>query len=111
MAATRASTDFVFVHHTNSTEDIGLAEITRQHRAKGMMACGFHYIVCRDGRVQVGRHLDQCGNHAPGFNDKSLGICVVGIRGSEPKAQAKALGTLLANIRKQYPTAEFRLGN
>lgn len=39
---------------------------------------GYHYVVDLDGAVHTGRHLDEQGAHAAGFNAASAGICLVG---------------------------------
>ncbi|XP_060557416.1 peptidoglycan-recognition protein SC2-like isoform X1 [Ruditapes philippinarum] len=39
---------------------------------------GYNFIVGEDGNVYEGRGWGLVGAHAPGFNSKSLGICVIG---------------------------------
>lgn len=46
---------------------------------------GYHYVIDIDGAVLTGRHLDEAGAHAAGFNAHSVGICLVG--GTERSAR------------------------
>lgn len=39
---------------------------------------GYHFVIRRDGRVEIGRDLLAQGAHAYGWNDVSIGICLVG---------------------------------
>jgi N-acetylmuramoyl-L-alanine amidase len=76
----RKTTDFIVVHcaATKPSMDIGVREIDRWHRARGWLMVGYHFVIKRDGTVEIGRKLNQSGAHAKGYNDKSIGICLVG---------------------------------
>ncbi len=76
----RAKTDYIVIHcsKTNPTENIGLRELDRKHRMKGFLRCGYHYVIKRDGTLQSGRDQDEPGAHCKGFNDRSIGICLIG---------------------------------
>lgn len=41
-------------------------------------AIGYHFVVDLDGTVWTGRHPDEVGAHVRGFNQYSLGVCLVG---------------------------------
>jgi N-acetylmuramoyl-L-alanine amidase len=71
---------FLVVHcsATPASMDIGAREIDRWHRAKGWTMIGYHFVIRRNGSVEVGRRIDQVGAHAAGFNSRSLGLCLVG---------------------------------
>lgn len=43
-----------------------------------VMACGFHFLIARNGAIFSGRHLHEPGEHAQGWNAASVGICLVG---------------------------------
>lgn len=55
------------------------ADEWRKRQNGDLSAIGYHYVICRSGLVLTGRHVDEIGAHAQGFNKKSLGICLVGI--------------------------------
>lgn len=69
---------------TYADMDIGKAEITQWHLDRGWSGCGYHYIIRRNGVVEMGRDLDndgdvldEIGAHAKGYNHW-IGICMVG---------------------------------
>lgn len=66
----------------------------RQRQNPGLKAIGYHYVIARNGAVFSGRHVDEIGAHAVGYNKKSLGICLVGLDAYTP-AQWDALGHLV----------------
>jgi len=75
------------VIHCSATQDslnIGFREINSWHRERGWLSesgvsCGYHYIIRRDGTVEIGRPERDEGAHVRGHNDDSLGICIIGL--------------------------------
>ncbi|WP_296084228.1 N-acetylmuramoyl-L-alanine amidase [uncultured Agrobacterium sp.] len=113
----RARTDYLAVHcsATTPTMDIGRAEIDRWHRAKGWLMIGYHFVIRRDGRVEIGRPVDVPGAHVEGYNSVSVGICLVGGIDAKGKAQDNftpaqyaALAELLIKLKKDYPKATIQ---
>ncbi|MBI2278163.1 MAG: N-acetylmuramoyl-L-alanine amidase [Dechloromonas sp.] len=51
----------------------------RQRQNPDLAAIGYHYVIGRDGTVFTGRHVDEVGAHAKGYNQRSIGICLVGL--------------------------------
>lgn len=80
MSKKRKTTDHIVVHcaATPPDMDIGSKEIRRWHRAKGWLDIGYHFVIRRNGDIEKGRELDTIGAHARGFNNRSIGICLVG---------------------------------
>lgn len=76
----RKSTDLIVIHcsATRPGQDIGVLEIDKWHKARGWESCGYHFVIRRFGKVEVGRPLMAIGAHAGGHNDESVGICMVG---------------------------------
>jgi N-acetylmuramoyl-L-alanine amidase len=72
--------DYIVVHcsATKPSQNIGRYEIDRWHRQNGWLEIGYHYVIRRDGTLETGRELYSIGSHAKGFNDVSVGICLVG---------------------------------
>ncbi|KAK4879904.1 hypothetical protein RN001_008050 [Aquatica leii] len=54
---------------------------------------GYNFLVGEDGNVYEGRGWDKSGAHAPNYNDRSIGICVIGDYSSSPP-NAAALNAL-----------------
>ena len=97
-----------------ASADIGVAEIRRDHIARGFTDTGYHYVIRRNGHVELGRAESQVGAHAHGFNSKSIGICLVG--GADKKgrgeanftpAQLTALRAMLVVLSQKYPQAQI----
>lgn len=93
-------------------QESGVREIDRWHRAKGWKSCGYHYVVRRDGTVEVGRPVEEVGAHCLNRNRHSIGICYEGGLDAEGRpadtrteAQKKALRELLRQLHAQFPRA------
>ena len=89
------------------------AQIDTWHRERGWkFGIGYHYVVRRDGSIELGRPEWMIGAHCVGHNAHSIGVCYEGgldIRG-EPKdtrteAQKASLRQLLRQLRQRYPHA------
>ena len=77
----RKKTDMIVIHcaATKATMDIGYKEIRKWHvEDNGWDDVGYHYIIRRDGKTEVGRPEGFQGAHAPAVNSRSIGICLVG---------------------------------
>ena len=77
----RKSTESIVIHcsATKPTMDIGLNEIRKWHvKDNGWRDVGYHYIVRRNGEVELGRNIKDTAAHAAGYNHKSIGIAMVG---------------------------------
>ena len=73
-------TKYIVVHcsATNNLEKYNWKTIDQMHRQKGWIAIGYHYVIRTDGTIEEGRPTDTIGAHAQGFNDVSVGICLIG---------------------------------
>lgn len=112
----RRSTDFLVVHTsaTPPTMDIGAAEIRQWHKAKGWADIGYHFVIRRNGAVELGRPENQIGSHVAGRNSNSLGICMVGGVDARQRPannytaeQWASLQTLLMRLTGKYPGARI----
>lgn len=76
----RQRTDFIAVHcsATPPSQNVDEYEIRQWHLARGWADIGYNIVLPRDGTIQIGRPLDYCGAHVEGFNNRALGICLVG---------------------------------
>lgn len=78
--ATREITTVVWHWTANYTDQgyIGSEQINDQHvNGRGWSAIGYHFIVKRDGSIQIGRNINKIGSHVGGFNTNSIGISFV----------------------------------
>lgn len=115
----REKTDFIAIHcsATSSKQNIGAKDIDKWHRAKGWACIGYHYVIRRDGTVEEGREETVVGAHVQGWNEVSLGICMVGgvnaddINKAEnnfTEAQFASLKKLLVDLKARYPKAKIQ---
>jgi N-acetylmuramoyl-L-alanine amidase len=107
---------YIVVHCSASkpTQKVDAAVIDRWHRQRGFRKIGYHYVINRDGVVELGRMLDEAGAHAYGFNDCSVGICLVGGINAAGKAennftpaQFEELKAKLEELLVKFPKAQI----
>lgn len=113
----RSRTDFIAVHcsATTPTMNIGKAEIDRWHRAKGWLCIGYHFVIRRDGTIEIGRPVDAIGSHVQNYNSVSVGICLVGGVDAKGKSEDNftddqyiTLAKLLRELKAKYPNAKVQ---
>lgn len=95
------------------------AIIDQWHRTeRGFSGIGYHFVVLNgfrsyaqikdgerwpqdDGRVERGRKEHEVGAHCLGYNDHSIGICLIG-RGDYTERQLEAARELVRRLQAQY---------
>lgn len=115
----------IVVHSSATTADmdIGVKEIDTWHKMKGWAGCGYHYVVRRSGVVEWGRDLQDKGAHARGYNQTSIGLCLIGgaalwtnpktnrqaliARANFTVIQMEILASLLKLLHEYYPQANI----
>lgn len=88
--------------------NIGLKEIDQWHKERGWKGCGYHDIIRRNGTLEFGRKVNEIGAHVAGYNDKSVGICMVGPGDSKDNftaAQFETLKRVLRFYKALFPEA------
>ena len=88
-------------------------KIAGWHRDRGFQnGIGYHYVVRRDGTIELGRPLEMIGAHVVNHNKHSIGICYEGGLNSagEPEdtrtpAQKTTLRKLLEELHRKFPKA------
>jgi N-acetyl-anhydromuramyl-L-alanine amidase AmpD len=93
--------------------DIGASTIRRWHINKGWSDIGYHYVIRRNGQIELGRPETRQGAHVKGYNKDSIGICLIGgvDEYNDPEnnftdAQFTTLGGLLMGLTSKYPNAK-----
>ena len=115
----RLSTDYIAIHcsATGAKADVGAKDIDKWHRAKGWACIGYHYVIRRNGTVEEGREEKTIGAHVEGWNEKALGICMVGgvnadditkAENNFTKEQFASLKQLLIDLKVRYPKAKVQ---
>lgn len=90
---------------TPKTMDIGAKEIREWHLGRGWNDIGYHFVIRRDGVLELGRDLSLPGAHVEGHNQDSIGVCLVGGKGgfNFTRAQFWTLDKLIENMQRQFP--------
>lgn len=117
MTGTARTINKIVVHcsATPRTSDIGVREIDRMHRGRGFLKIGYHYVIRRDGTVELGRPESEAGAHVENHNKDSIGICLIGGVAADCKTaernftdrQMGALAALLYGLHSRFPRAEI----
>lgn len=76
----------------------------RERFNPNLAAIGYHHVIYTSGVVVTGRAHDEIGAHVAGFNQKSIGVCLVGTD-QFTQSQWFSLRDLVGMLRKQYPDA------
>ena len=76
----RSKTKYIVVHcsATVNSPDFDWKTIDRMHRQRSWICIGYHYVIRTDGTIEEGRPMDSIGAHVKGYNDESIGICLIG---------------------------------
>ncbi|MBT9175244.1 MAG: hypothetical protein DDT22_00918 [candidate division WS2 bacterium] len=110
----------IIIHCSDSTWGCA-REIRNWHLKRGWQDIGYHFVILNgrvlsrlhlpamDGSVECGRMLnesltveaDEVGSHALGYNNRSIGICLVG-KTQFTSQQLSSLISLLKDLIKQY---------
>lgn len=101
----RLTTNKIIVHHA-SAKTCDASIIHQWHKAKGWSGIGYHFVVRKNGTIEVGRPLDKVGAHCTGQNADSIGICFEGDFEHETMGdvQLQAGRELIAYIKQTYPS-------
>ena len=102
----RYGTDMIVVHHTGNPtdDDLSAEQIHESHLAQGWAGCGYHYIIRKNGQVEIGRPDWAVGSHAYGYNSHTIGVHVCGnFEIAEPtQYQIESLAYLLGWLCDEY---------
>ncbi|MEW5803742.1 MAG: N-acetylmuramoyl-L-alanine amidase [bacterium] len=86
------------------------------HKRRGFKKIGYHFVICNgysdpanwiynpklDGLLQPGRSVNEVGAHCVGYNDDSIGICLIGQRLFSAKQLLESLQDLLVELMLQF---------
>lgn len=110
------SVRFIVVHcsATRADRDYTVAQLMRDHKARGFRTIGYHFYIRRDGTVTQHRRLLEVGAHCRPYNRCSIGVCYEGglDAGGHPAdtrtaEQRKRLFYLLRVLRQLFPKAQI----
>ena len=107
--------EYIVVHCADTYADmnIGVEQIRKWHLKRGWNDVGYHYVIRRNGQIELGRLEDTIGAHVSEHNAKSIGVCMVGgkARGDEnptnfTSAQWDSLYDTVTDLVARYPGAK-----
>lgn len=94
--------DLIVCHHSAGSTTATVADIRREHLARGFSDIGYHWFLHQVGKggpwtVSPGRAESEVGSHDQGQNANSIGVCLAGdfTRGPVP---ADAWAVLVATV-------------
>jgi N-acetylmuramoyl-L-alanine amidase len=110
--------DAIVVHCSDSPDDIdprkpgeqdnSSKDIDAWHKANGWAGIGYHYVVRKDGTIEVGRFESSKGAHCKPMNERSIGVCWVGRK--KPSAlQRMSLVHLVRELMHRYGVSVHRV--
>ncbi len=104
----RENIKFLVVHcsDTDNDKELSALDIHKMHLGFGWDGVGYHKIICRSGKIENGRPEFWIGAHVKGFNECSLGVCLIG-RDKFNKKQLNSLSKILRDWKTKYPKSEI----
>lgn len=94
-----------------SDSDFGNVNVIRQwHLERGFRDVGYHFIIRRDGEIEVGRTLEETGAHCKGYNQESIGTCLIGKRNFEMH-QFESLKRVHSMLKMIFPNIQVQPHN
>lgn len=98
-----------------SMDGVGVADIDKWHKKRGWQGIGYHFVIKRNGKIEVGEHPYNRGAHVKGSNFNSVGVCLIGgvDEGGDPESnftneQQDSAFTLAKVLESMFPRAEHR---
>lgn len=99
------------IHCTATKEgrNLPLIGLRAMHQARGFRDVGYHYYILRDGKVELGRPVEQIGAHVQGHNTDSIGVAYEGGLNAYGKPedtrtpkQKEALKKLIKDLKNRF---------
>lgn len=112
----RSKTTLLVIHDSHTPPSVvrPIEHLRWQGRRKGLLEIGYHLIIDRTGGSHLIRPIDSIGNHAPGLNHVSIGICLIGGRtetgipdNNFTEIQLQVLEKYCAGFKTEFPEAEI----
>ena len=89
--------------------DVDVEKVTQWHKQRGFDTIGYHYLIKRNGTLQLGRDENVVGAHAVAVNGTSIGVALAG-GGTADKGwennftpiQFETLKSILLKLKDKY---------
>lgn len=91
-------------HHPAANSDPDVETITRWHKARGFWTIGYHGVVRRSGKLEVGRDINRTPAQIKYHNTGFIGICVnATLDGSITAPMKDTMDVIVDIARKHVP--------
>lgn len=116
MARGRRTVSLIIIHCSavRPQQTSSAAQIDAWHKARGWRGIGYHYVIRRNGEIELGRPESHIGAHCLGHNEHSIGICYEGGLDAEGRPadtrteeQKTVMLILLQRLKARYPEARI----
>jgi N-acetylmuramoyl-L-alanine amidase len=100
----------MIVYHHTVEIDKTPEQIDELHKKRGWTGIGYHFYIRKDGTIYRGRPETAIGAHAPGVNDRALGIALEGNFNIEylTSKQKDSLIALSKYLMKKYNITDLK---
>lgn len=103
----REKTESIVIHHTGTAvdRDMSAEEAHLLHKYSfGWAGIGYHYLIRKNGRIEMGRPEHLVGAHASGHNKNSVGVALAGNfnLGEPTTMQMESLISLVNYLAEKY---------
>lgn len=80
----------------------------KERHNPNLSSIGYHWVIRLDGIIETGRHPNEIGAHAQGFNSRSLAVCMIGTD-KFTREQWEALKALVEDFQQTYPNEQYHV--
>lgn len=99
---------------TRANQSYTVAQMTKDHKARGFNSAGYNYYIRRDGTIIPLRPIEVIPAQVAGHNANSIGICYEGgmsatggIEDNRTAEQKTSLIKLLKELKVRFPAAKI----
>ena len=93
----------IVIHHSGNTDTV--ENIRKLHvETNGWDDIGYHFMIDRKGSLILGRETEKAGAHVYGYNEDSIGVCLLGNFDKETlnEKQLKMLNWLINMLLNEF---------
>ena len=98
---------YLVIHCSDTDNHDTAKDIHKLHISFGWEGIGYHKVIKRNGEIENGRPEFWIGAHVYGFNNKSLGVCLIG-KNNFTKKQMESLKKVSIKWKLKYPNSIIR---
>ena len=97
---------FIVIHCSDTNEQDDALSIHKLHLSFGWDGIGYHKVILQNGKIENGRPEYWPGAHVLGYNNMSIGVCLIG-RNHFTDKQFRSLKKLILEWKIKYKKAKI----